>query len=62
MPSSGVWRRVDEDGGDTILRNVGSIHYITRRHTPEDGILHSHRRENLKSYNIRGCFTLNIRP
>jgi hypothetical protein len=22
----------------------------TRRHTPEDGILHSHRRENLKSY------------
>jgi hypothetical protein len=23
----------------------------TRHHTPEDGILHSHRRENLKSYN-----------
>jgi hypothetical protein len=22
----------------------------TRRHTPEDGILHGHRRENLKSY------------
>jgi hypothetical protein len=22
----------------------------TRRHTPEDGILHSHRRENIKSY------------
>jgi hypothetical protein len=22
----------------------------TQRHTPEDGILHSHRRENLKSY------------
>jgi hypothetical protein len=22
----------------------------TRRHTPEDGILHSHRHENLKSY------------
>jgi hypothetical protein len=22
----------------------------TRRHIPEDGILHSHRRENLKSY------------
>jgi hypothetical protein len=22
----------------------------TRRHTPEDGILQSHRRENLKSY------------
>jgi hypothetical protein len=25
----------------------------TRRHTPEDGILHSHRRENLKSYKQR---------
>jgi hypothetical protein len=24
----------------------------TRRHTPEGGILHSHRRENLKSYNF----------
>jgi hypothetical protein len=24
----------------------------TRRHIPEDGILHSHRRENLKSYNV----------
>jgi hypothetical protein len=23
----------------------------TRRHIPEDGILYSHRRENLKSYN-----------
>jgi hypothetical protein len=28
----------------------------TRRHIPEDGILHSHRRENLKSY----MFILNI--
>jgi hypothetical protein len=25
----------------------------TRRHTPEDGFLHSHRRENLKSYNMK---------
>jgi hypothetical protein len=23
---------------------------VTRRHTPEDGILHSRRRENLKSH------------
>jgi hypothetical protein len=36
-----------EDEGDTFLRNVGS----TWRHIPEDGILHSHRRESLKSYN-----------
>jgi hypothetical protein len=28
-----------------------SVHTIsTRRHIPEDGILHSHRREKLKSY------------
>jgi hypothetical protein len=40
-----------EDGGDTFLRNVGSHKISTRRHIPEDGILHSHRRENLKSQN-----------
>jgi hypothetical protein len=28
----------------------------TRRHTPEDGILHSHRRENLKSYKFSLAF------
>jgi hypothetical protein len=26
----------------------------TRRHIPEEGILHSHRRENLKSYTVIG--------
>jgi hypothetical protein len=25
---------------------------VTRRNIPEDAILHSHRRENLKSYNV----------
>jgi hypothetical protein len=28
----------------------------TRRNNPEDTILHSHRRENLKSYNLFLCF------
>jgi hypothetical protein len=28
----------------------------TRRNTPEDGILHSHRRENLKSYTMFKMF------
>jgi hypothetical protein len=28
----------------------------TRRNIPEDTILHSHRRENLKSYMIEVCF------
>jgi hypothetical protein len=36
-----------EDGGDTLtLVHTRS----TRRHIPEDGILHSHRSENLKFY------------
>jgi hypothetical protein len=38
-----------EDGGDTFLRNVASHKIYTAPH-PEDGILHNHRRENLKSY------------
>jgi hypothetical protein len=29
----------------------------TRRNNPEDTILHSHRRENLKSYNLTYIFT-----
>jgi hypothetical protein len=52
-----MWRRMTlvrtddfyhpDDGGDTFLRNVGSR--TTRRNITDDGILHSHRRENLKS-------------
>jgi hypothetical protein len=38
-----------EDGGDTILRNVGSHKNYT---SPGNGFLHSHRPENLKSYNL----------
>jgi hypothetical protein len=41
----------------------------TRRHIPEDAILHSHRRENLKSYivcvvpkSLRGPPTTHARP
>jgi hypothetical protein len=30
----------------------------TRRNIPEDAILHSDRRENLKSYNINTCITI----
>jgi hypothetical protein len=37
-----------EDGGDMFLRNVGSHKIYTALH-PKDGILRSHRRENLKS-------------
>jgi hypothetical protein len=33
-----------------LLRNVDETQLITRRHIPEDNILHNHRCENLKSY------------
>jgi hypothetical protein len=32
----------------------------TRRHIPEDGILHSHRRENLKPYVFRNSLSQNV--
>jgi hypothetical protein len=36
---------------EAILSSETSVHTIsTRRHIPQDGILHSHRRVNLKSY------------
>jgi hypothetical protein len=36
---------------EAIRSSETSVHTrSTRRHIPEDGILHSHRRENLKSY------------
>jgi hypothetical protein len=39
---------------EVILSSETSVHTRSkRRHIPEDGILHSHRRENLKSYNVR---------
>jgi hypothetical protein len=38
-----------ENGGDTFLRNIGS-HTIYMAPHPKDSILHSYRRENLKSY------------
>jgi hypothetical protein len=39
-------------GGTYYLQNVGSYKSHTRRPIPEDGILHSHRRENLKPYKL----------
>jgi hypothetical protein len=38
-----------DDGGAKFLQNV-DLTRATRRNIPEDDILHSHRRENLKSY------------
>jgi hypothetical protein len=51
MPSSGMWRRVDIVLTDVPpkRRFTQDLHGAT---PPEDGILHSHRREDLKSYII----------
>jgi hypothetical protein len=35
---------------ETFSSETSVYNKLTRRHIPEDGILHSHRRENLKSY------------
>jgi hypothetical protein len=39
---------------EAIRSSETSVHTrSTQRHIPEDGILHSHRCENLRSYNIK---------
>jgi hypothetical protein len=44
---------------EAILSSETSVHTSsTRRHIPEDGVLHSHRRENLKSYMFRALSRL----
>jgi hypothetical protein len=55
MESCGMLRRV------ALIRNVGLYKRATRRNIPEDAILHSHRRENLKSYIIMYIFFWYIR-
>jgi hypothetical protein len=42
-----------------IRSSETSVHTrSTRRHIPEDGILHSHRCENHKSYNLWHCYII----
>jgi hypothetical protein len=39
---------------EAIRSSETSVQIIsTRRHTPDNGILHNHRRENLKSYGVK---------
>jgi hypothetical protein len=65
MVSSGVLRRlalvrtdVSEEPGASFIRvtkigELGTTQAATWRNNPEDTILHSHRRENLKSYTVQ---------
>jgi hypothetical protein len=41
-----------------IRPSESSVLRATRRHIPEDDILHSHRRENVKSYIALSCWAL----
>jgi hypothetical protein len=44
---------------EAIRSSETSVHTrSTRRHIPENGILHSHCRENLKSYNKKLCLSI----
>jgi hypothetical protein len=54
MASSGMLRRmalVKTDVSEELSASFIRVTKATRRNIPEDAILHSHRRENLKSYN-----------
>jgi hypothetical protein len=56
MSSSGTLRRVvhvrTDVSEERIVSDMSVLTRATRRHIPEDDILHSHRRGNLKSYKV----------
>jgi hypothetical protein len=64
MASSGMLRRVDLVRTDVLeelsTSETSVLTIATRRNIPEDAILHSHRRENLKSHKTRAG--LQVRP
>jgi hypothetical protein len=50
----------------SMLRSTSVLTRATRHHVPGDGILHSHRSENHKSYTdvslVRNSFSVSTRP
>jgi hypothetical protein len=46
-----IFRQKKKEENPRARNQLEQVNVITtRRHIPEDGFLHSHRRENLKSY------------
>jgi hypothetical protein len=52
VPSSSIFFTLVTEALPSIGRQV--LTRDSRRNIPEDGILHRHRRENLKPYKVRG--------
>jgi hypothetical protein len=70
MPSSGMLRSVAlvrTDVSEELLMEAQSssemsvLTRATRRNIPEDGILHSHRHESLKSYIPETSFSMKVK-
>jgi hypothetical protein len=51
FPARGFTHRPDH-GGSQTSETLFNSHQSARRNNPEDSRLHSHRRENLKSYKM----------
>jgi hypothetical protein len=45
---------------EAIYSSETSVHKEPRAQHPEDGVLHSHRRENLRSYTELSCLAMSI--
>jgi hypothetical protein len=56
VPSSPILVTLMEEALSSSETSV--LTRATRRNIPEDGIVHSHRRENLKSYTTKGKFNI----